>query len=237
MDWQAVIDRLNELLDKISAKMQELVDKVNSILSKIPGWAERLLDGFMSMWNKMLEKWDEFWAWLTDKLAYVGNPLALRDVASSWHSSVGQPTYDGSQDVEADADLGVDDSDKWQGSAAEAYRSKVPEQHGAMQGVSQTFVTPIASALTSVKWGIYTFWVGITFGLVALVGAFVLAIGSAATIVGAILSPEFVIGGIIAFLLAGGGALIGLIAMFDQAREGLQSLSRYNSDPWPSFAL
>jgi hypothetical protein len=237
MDWQGVIDRLNELLDKISAKMQELVDKVNSILSKIPGWAEKLLDGFMAMWNKMLEKWDEFWGWLTDKLAYVGNPFALRDAADAWHSSVGQPTYDGSQDVEADADLGVDDSDKWQGSAAEAYRSKVPEQRDAMQGVSQTFVTPIAAALTSVKWGIYTFWVGIVFGLVALVGAFVLAIGSAATVVGAILSPEFVVGGIIAFLLAGGGAFIGLVAMFDQAREGLRSLSRYNTDSWPSFAL
>lgn len=57
------------------------------------------------------------------------------------------------------------------------------------------------------------------------------AIGSAATIAGAILSPEFVIGGIIAFLLAGGGVLIGLIAMFDQAREGLQSLSRFASLP------
>lgn len=237
MDWQGVIDKLNDLLDKIRTKMDELVAKINSILSKIPGWADRLLDGFYAMWDKMLEKWNEFWAWLGDKLAYVGNPFALRDAANDWHSLVGEPTYDGSKDVEADADLGVDDADKWQGSAAEAYRSKVPEQHAAMQGVSQTFVTPIAGALTSVKWGIYTFWTGIAFGLVALVGAFALAIASAATIVGAILSPEFVIGGIIAFLLAAGGALIGLIAMFDSAREGLQSLSRYNTDPWPSFAL
>ena len=67
--------------------------------------------------------------------------------------------------------------------------------------------------------------------------AFILALGSAATVVGAVASPEFIIGGIIAFLIAGASGLLGLKLNMDTAADGLNTALRYNSDPWPSFAL
>lgn len=236
MNWQAILDKINQWLDKIQAKLQELVDKVNSILARVPGWAERLLDGFMALWDKMLAKLDEFWQWIYGKLQYAGNLPWLDDTKESWHDSVGEPTYQETKNIE-ESDLSVDNPERWSGDAAEAYAGKIGGQKSAMEKVAQTYVTAITSALSSAHDGIRSFWIAVAVALVTLYGAFVLAVLSAATIVGAIASPEFIIGGIIAFLIAGVVGLDQLNSGMDNAREALDGSLKYNQDTWPSFAV
>ncbi|KRF34383.1 hypothetical protein [Nocardioides sp. Soil805] len=236
MSWDAIIAKINEWIDKIQNKFQELVDKVQSILSKIPGWAERLIDGFIDLWNKMLDKVQEFWDWLYGKLQYAGNLPWLSETKDAWHTSVGKPVYDESKKVEDD-DLAVDDPDKWQGQAAQAYAGKVGDQHSAMQSVGQTYVTAITAALDAAHDGIRDFWIGIVAGLAVLYGCFVAAVISAATIVGAIASPEFLIGGVGGFLIGAGIGIHQLTSGMDNAQESLDTMAMYNTDPWPEFAV
>lgn len=236
MSWDAVMEKVRDYLEKIRNKFDEFVNKINSILSKVPGWAERLLDGFNELWDKMIAKLDEFWDWTYSKLQYAGNLPTLSDARESWLDSVGDPVHNAARTVE-EGDLSVDNPDRWQGKAAEAYAGKISDQQTAMELVPKTYATAVAAALDAAHDGIRNFWVGVGVGLVVLYGAFVTAVLAAATIVAAVTSPGFIIGGLGGFLAS---SLIGYNSLdgnMQNAKSNLDTAFRYNTDAWPSFAV
>jgi hypothetical protein len=229
-----IIDKLNEMFDKIQTKVEELRQKANAILSKVPGFLSWAVDKFLDAWNKMLEKLGEFWDWFADKLAYVGDPFALHDKAGDWHTLVGLPGKNEADLIDEQHELLVDET--WNGTAASSYREKVPAQEAALRSLGSTFASTVASNLKTVAFGIAAFWIGVIAALVALVVAILSATAATGTIIGLPAVPFLVIAGILAFLLAAGAGLATLAFTSNQAAEGFRNVKMY-ATTWPVFAL
>lgn len=229
-----IIEKVNELLDKIAAKIEEIRQKVNSILSKVPGFLEWAVDKFLDAWNKMLEKLGEFWDWFTDKLSYVGDPFGLHGRGDDWHTVVGDPGKEMADSIDSDHELLVDGT--WTGQAATAYQGQVPDQESALRSLGQTFASQVSSGLKTMAFGVAAFWLGIIAALVTLVLAIVAASAATGSIIGLPAVPVLIVSGIIGFLVAAGLGLATLAFTASQAADSFRNITRYATD-WPEFAV
>ena len=170
MDIDDIVAKIKALLEKVRSKVEALASRINSLLSHVPRLLSWVIDKVQELWNKLVAKLSEFWDWFTDKLAYAGNPALLHDTGQRWNTDLGLPSHQRAEDVDSD-DLLVDDT--WTGTAAEAYKNKIGDQQLALDAVGQSMAATVASALNSVKSGIWAFWAGVVLAVIALVGGII----------------------------------------------------------------
>lgn len=230
-EFQTAIDKINDGMDDISAKMVEIPQVANATIDHwyIPGF---VADGIIWLAEKMLELAQKIWDKLLEVLKGVSAPFYFfvysqdLDGASATAQSVVSNLSDGQLVSESD----------WSGQAASAYRTEVPIQRDAT-GELAAIADSMAGSLNRACVAGLAFYIGIGVIVVKFVVAMVAAIAALGSVVfswaGAALIVEEA--GIniaaIAGLLAGLATLLG-----DQVHE-LSSLQQAaSSDKFPHGA-
>ncbi len=232
-DFEAVLDRIRSLCEKIGTKIEWFRQKIDSLLSEVPDMLSWVVDRVREGWNLLVGKLAELWDWIDEKLAYAGSPHALGAAADRWRMQVGHPA-DAAATRVTDGALQVDDC--WQGPAADQYRQRVAEQRETLAAIRSDFANPIADALDDVAWAIYAFWTGIGGALVGLVATIVGAAGTIPTVVGIPAGTGMVIAGILTFLGSAGAATYALTEKAGGAARTLETVTSSGLDTWPRFA-
>lgn len=225
------IDQVIEMLKKLEAAIEKLQRIVNATLAVVPdilGWiVDRVIEG----WNALTKKISEFFAWIGEQLAWVGDPWALESTANSWKVNVGGPAFNLGRSVDAN---GFDADDYWKGVGATRYRQAIPPQKDALQSIKSDFAFNIADALTGLRNAIIAYWIGILGGLITIIAGFALATGAAVTVFGIPLAPPAALAALATGLLAMIGTQLNLKGvaatsknMLDSAAAGIQE--------WPKF--
>jgi uncharacterized membrane protein YccF (DUF307 family) len=93
----------------------------------------------------------------------------------------------------------------------------------------------VASALNSVKSGIWAFWAGVVLAVIALVGGIIGAVTASGTIVGIPVGVAAAILAVVGFLGAAGAGVLVLVNQCGDAADSLRTAQAY-VDPWPTFA-
>jgi hypothetical protein len=205
-DEGQIIQKINDLLQKIEKTANEIVDGINGWLSKLPGF---LTGGIRSATEKFVGLMNEMFSALAEIVTNMGSPATLWNRADAWSSQVGGPIsgLSGNADPAQSPALQC-----WTGAAAEAYKETLGPQRKAIDAIKAIFTDPISSALSAVARAIWVFWGALIAGFAALVVALIGALASTATIVGLPAAP----------FIAAGGALI-FIGAFFAAGEVLRS--------------
>lgn len=234
MDFNSLIQKIEEKLNKIQELVTRIENKINGLLQKVPGWLHWAVSKIVDLWNKFCKKMSEFWDWFTDKLAYCGDPMLLQDTGKKWNTNLGIPAHKRAQAVDAD-DLLVDDV--WTGTGAEAYKGKIGDQKDALNAIGQNYASSIQGALNTMKTGIWAFWIGIVAGLVELIAGLIIGLVAEATVVGSGpgLAEQLLSVGV--FLLLAGSGVAALKFCCDDSADALRAVNSYYDDKWPSFAL
>lgn len=226
-----VIDRVLELLEKIKQKLDEIVRLINAALRTIPVYLSWIADRVKDAWDATLQKIQEMWNWLWDKLTYAGAPWVLNGAADGWKQMGGKVAR--INDTIVDANLSVDD--RWTGRAADQYHQSVEPQRRANTSVMSDFAENIGNAMSGLAVAITAFWGAIAVAIITLLGALAGAAVATGTIIGLPAAPVLVGLGIAAFLVAGGAGALILFTSAGQARSTMSSASA-GITSWPSIA-
>jgi len=228
---QSPAQQVIEVLQKIERAVLKLESVINGTLALVPGILDYIVEKVKSGWNALMTKLQEFWDWFTDKLSYVGDPVALFNTASGWKTSVGGPAKQLGRDLE-DVDLRIDDT--WQGQSASQYQQGVQPQRDALTSLTDDFATNIADALNALATAIIVFWSGVVVAILAIIVGFATATGAAVTVFGIPLAPPAALAG----LAVGIGSLAtGTIILFASAAGAKSSLDNAAGGitSWPAF--
>ncbi len=234
----ALLQRINDLIEKLQEKFDSLRDKVNGVLDKIPfflGWVE---DKLRDAWNWFVEKWDEFWDAANLIFGNMGDRDAISTTSTSWVQSVGAPVS-GKVDVVDRALLQADDH--WKGQAADTYFPKAALHKTAMDKIQSTYVTAATTALESVRSGLVKFYTALITALGAFIAGMIGAIASTATILGAPAGPVIAAG---AALVAIGAFYAGGLLLKSDCTTAKQTLANargnlvgFPNGAWPPGAI
>ncbi len=227
-DFQAAVDKINEGMDDISAKMDQIPSVANNTIDHwyIPDF---VAEGIIWLAEKMLELAKQIWDKLVEVLKGVAAPVYfffqaedLNGVATSAQSVVANLS---------DGQL-VSDFD-WSGRAADAYRAEVPPQRDATSEVG-SIADQMASSLIWAAVAGLLFYVGLGVIVVKFVIAMVAAIAALGSVVfswagaGIIAEEAGVNIAAIAVLVT---TLLGLLG--DQVKEMLALQQAASSDKFP----
>jgi hypothetical protein len=224
---QPVID----MLEKIEAAINKLQDFINKTLNLVPGFLGWIVDKVRDGWNSLVAKIEEFWDWFTDKLSYVGDPIALSNAASSWKVDIGGKVGNLARDID-DSDILVDD--RWQGAGADQYRQAIPPQRDAMLSIKTDFANNIATGLESLRTAIVVFWGAVLAAIIGISVAFAVATGEAVTVFGLPLAPPTALGGLAVGLGAIGVAALNLQNVASGAKSSFETAAG-GVQTWPTF--
>jgi hypothetical protein len=174
-DFQSAVDKINDGMDDISAKMDELPQKANNAIDHwyIPDF---IADAVVWMVEKMQELAQKIWDKLVEFLKGVVAPIYFWD-----HRSQLQNVVDRSNDVVArlgDAELAG--SAQWEGLGADAYRRQIGPQRAAAGELSAQ-AEGFRGSLLGLAIGGLAFYVGVGVIVVKFVVALVaclVALGS-----------------------------------------------------------
>lgn len=226
-----IIDRVLELLDKVQQKIDEIVRLINAALRTIPAYLSWIADRVRDAWDATVQKIQEMWAWLADKLSYLGNPFVLNGAADGWKRVGGQVTR--INDSIVDANLSVDD--RWTGRAADQYQQSLEPQRRANTSIMSDYAENIGNAMSGLAVAIAAFWGAIAVAILTLLGALAGAAVATGTIIGLPAAPVLVGIGIATFLVAAAAGLTILYVSAGQARSTMASTSA-GITSWPSIA-
>jgi hypothetical protein len=176
-----LVQEILDLVDKIRSKFDELQNKINDALSWVPWGLGWVVDKIHDAWDTLVDRWNEFWDSAALVFGNMGSPDALETSAQGWSTGVGSPVTE--QIGNADRAL-LQADDHWTGQAADSYFPKSQLHKTAMEKVQSTYVDGVSSMLDTMRGGLVKFYGGLVTALIALVGGFIAALASSATIVG-----------------------------------------------------
>ncbi|MDR3202303.1 MAG: hypothetical protein LBT54_04125 [Bifidobacteriaceae bacterium] len=228
------IEKVKALVEKIQEKIKQLWEAIKSALSKIPGYLAWIRDRVVDGWNYFTKKMNEAWVWLLDKLAYAGDPIALRKAALQWTTIVGSSAGKAADTLTA-GQMAVDD--EWEGDGADQYRQKLPDQRSALDSIKTDYAAMSSAGLDTAQHGITVFWGAVVVALAGLVGGIVGAAATSATIFGLPAAPFVAGAGVAVFLAAGVAGVHALTANMSSARLKFESAASFGVSAWPSFAM
>jgi hypothetical protein len=215
-----MIHKINELIAKIEKKSNDLIAACNKAISKVPGFiGDKIRDGAELFISRMKQVWED----LTYIFGNMGSPNALSRCSDEWSAAVGGP-MSGLAGFTDPAVIRADDS--WTGAGFRAYKDILPQQGNALKALKTVIVDGISTAMSEVSKAIMIFWGAIVVGLGAFVGCLIGAIASTATILGAPAGPVIAAGGalvLIGAVFAGGYNLKG--TCLDQNSKLIQKLN------------
>lgn len=226
-----IIDRVLELLEKIQQKLDEIVRLINAVLRTIPDYLSWIADRVKDAWDTTMQKIQEMWDWLADKLSYVGNPFVLNGAADGWKKMGGKVSR--INDTIVDANLSVDD--RWAGRAADQYQQSLEPQRRANTSIMSDYAENIGNAMSGLAVAITVFWGAVAVAIITLLGALAGAAVATGTIIGLPAVPVLVGIGIAGFLVAAGAGVAILFVSAGQARTTMTSTTA-GITTWPSIA-
>ena len=224
--------KVRSLLAKVQSKFDELTSKINRLLSHVPSYLHWVIAKVDKLWSELCAKMTELFDWFRKTLPAPGNPILLHQIGQAWNTALGLPAHKRSNEVDSDALL-VDDT--WTGTSAEAYKSHIDDQRGALNSVG-TVAGAIASAMNTMKTGIWSFWIGVGVALIAFVGGLISVATATGTIVGIPVALALGIATAAAFWGAIGAGCALLHFACSDSRDSINTTIAY-SDPWPKFAV
>ncbi|HEY3015754.1 MAG TPA: hypothetical protein VGJ41_11625 [Nocardioides sp.] len=236
---EEVLENIKSLLKKVESGFNSLVDKINGILSHVPWGLGWLADKFKSLWNKAVDKMEDFWDTIKPIIELPGVPWTINSRKDSW-VEVGSKSS-GETITATEGQLQTDDADKWSGRSKDAYVKGLADQKAAIKGIKSTFVDKIVPALDAVSSAIYLFWVSIVAAIGILIVAIAAATGEAVSIFGLPALPPTVWGGIAACLAAVGIGTTNLRNVCSTQATVFSTLKSestdYGPDNWPKCAI
>ena len=231
------IDRINELLDEVTEKLDWVVGKINGLLSHVPGFLHWAVDKFMALWNIVLEKAKQFWDKVVEFVSYLGQPWDLNGAKDDWVSLGGPVAARASQADKSQSDVDF----RWEGRAADRYANSLGAQNKALSGVQSKLANPMGPALSSLAGALYIFF-GVVIGvIIALVVAHTVAGGEAVSILGLPAVPPTLITAYGVALVALIGAIANLNNAANNANTVFQTVaaeaSDFGSGGWPQAVI
>jgi hypothetical protein len=222
-DVPALVADIRWGLDQASAGVDTIAGSVNSFLGGLP---EFVVGDLRNQVQQLRQQADEVIADISERIAYVGDPAALRTVGRVWADDIGGavsglaglPTLNG---LRAD--------DYWTGIAGDAYRNALPPQAAALAAIKTTG-DQIDAALGELANGIDQFWVAISAATLTFCAGIETAAVSAASIVGAGAAVAFGVAAVVSFVTAATTATIALQNVISTASSQSAAIERRLSD-------
>jgi hypothetical protein len=230
-EFSDLLQKIEHLIQKVSAKANEFVDRINKILARVPdiiGAGIRTgTERFIALMNKIFHELDK----VVNK---PGWPPTLLSHGSAWADRVGGPVTKLVGDADSDQSTVLE---QWTGDAAEAYKRILPPQQKALISIKKDYTDAIHSAMTAMSAAIVAFWASVAVALVALVAGTIAALASTATIAGAPAAPFIAIGACLTFvgaLAAGSATLFGVASVQNgNLRDKVNEYSASKTGHWP----
>lgn len=236
----ALIAKINELINRVKAKLIELQNAISAQLSSLPAF---LRDRALTKWANVTTVMNEAWRILaeagfsasigtqTPEPLPVGSPSALYATANTWSDKVSGPVTGTVQSITA-ASLKVDDS--WQGRAASRYLESLPSQTTALDKIRFSLCDGITATLAEIAKAITAFWTSVLLALLVLIAALATAAVTAAGVLPAII---LILVGLVIFLgtLASSAATLRAVcgAANVTLRQKLNDNTAFGGGHWP----
>ena len=230
-EFEAAIDKINQAMDDISAKMEEIPSVANATIDHwyIPDF---VAEGIIWLAEKMLELAQKIWDKLVEVLKGVAAPIYFftyamdLDTVASTADQVKANLSDGQ----------IVEEDEWSGRAATAYRSEVGPQRDAA-GELGSIAEQMKSSLIWAAVAGLGFYIGIGVIVVKFVVAMVAAIAALGSVVFSWAGAGIIVeeaGVNIAAIAALVGTLLALLG--DQVKEMGDLQNAASSDKYPGGA-
>lgn len=237
-EWDKVISKVQQGVQKIPATFQEIVNKINQVLAEVP--SSLLPDNVRKVIADALKSAGEHIGkvvrWLADWLPNRGRPFQLWEYGTTWTREVGGKT---SHWADALHFPNLKTHTEWDGTAALTFKGMTGVQQKALNAV-KTATDQIDDILGNLATAIITLWVAVGASVAALLGVLVSAVPAVATVVGI---PPAV--GIVAATAVGVSTVVSAAAsLFERVVQGVlpevknlnQTLESGNGFPegrWP----
>ncbi|MFC4858777.1 hypothetical protein [Actinophytocola glycyrrhizae] len=177
-EFQDILRRVGEALNKIPKQFQRLIDNINSVLDWLPGFLmDRINDALGAVGDFVGKILTEIGKIITQP----GVPWTLWTHGTTWTEQVGGKASTW-QDVFHVGSLRTDD--EWKGTSADAYRNILPLQQKAL-GAVKSAADEIDDLLMKLAVAIGVAWLAIVAAVVSFVIELTAEAGAAATGVGA----------------------------------------------------
>jgi hypothetical protein len=180
--FEELINEFNHVVDEVQAQINELADKLSEKMRYFPDPVVRV----------MCEAWDRFRVIANDifdevqrYLSEPGIPGTLFRIGGYWEENVGVPVSSLQQAASA---YGKDADDRWDGSAADAYKETADAQSRALATI-KPLTERIDNALRDMAWGLIAFWVAMATAMAVFAVGMAAALGLVASLVGAPAAP------------------------------------------------
>lgn len=233
-EFDDILRRIDQKLRDAEQQARRLIDNVHRALSWLGPFASGVMDLLDKIWQLLQKIWDEIAKFFTQPgvpwtLWSHGNDWSGAPIAGRISRLVGEATLD-----ETRAD------DRWQGTAADAYRNTLPRQKEALAKLVSV-AQDIDDVLTKMAIAIGAFWLALLSAVIALVVELTAEGAAAATVVGA--PPAAAAGGLslakaLGIIAAAAGILYGFIVSdtapaIKDLRQALYDSSAFPGGRWP----
>lgn len=224
---------LHGMLDEAEGLIEDLRDAVNFVLQHLPFY----VPGSVS--DKIIAEWDKLSAKATAQIGSIrtdvneaGEPVSLRAAADGWSSTI-KANLSGLPGRIDEGKLTAEDDTTFQGLAADAYRSIIPAQKGAIEAVAK-HPDGISSGLDEIAGAIQTWMISYGVAIIALIGGIASAIAAVA-------ASETGVGAVVGLAAACvcvatlGGAIITAEVTLNNAVESVDGKWRALFSDWTGF--
>jgi hypothetical protein len=233
-EFDDILHRVDQKLRDAEEQTRRLIDRVRHAMSWLGPFGHGVMEVLEKIWEILQKIGSEIATFFTQPgvpwtLWNHGNDWSGPPVAGRIAKLVGEATLD-----ETRAD------DRWQGSAADAYRNTLPRQKEALAKLVSV-AQDIDDVLTKMAVAIGAFWIAVLSAIIALVVELTAETAAAATVVGA--PPAAAAGGIslgkALGLIAGAASLLYGFVMSDTApaikdlRQSLYDATAFPGGRWP----
>lgn len=230
-EFQAAIDKVNQGMDDISAKMQELPQAANSAIDHwyIPDF---IADAVIWLCEKIMDLAQQIWAKIVEVLKGVAAPVYFYMYSQDINAMSAS-----AQGVVANlADGQLAKSSEWKGDAADAYKNEVSSQRDAA-GELSTIMDSMAGSLTASAVAGLLFYVGLGVIIVKFVLAMIAAVAAFGSAVVSWAGAALIVEEAGVNLAAIGILVSTLLALLgDQVKEMLSLQQAASSDKFPHGA-
>jgi hypothetical protein len=233
-EYVEVLQRIQDLIQRIENRSHAFIDNVNKILAKVPAM---IGDGLRKGTQKFVALMEKIFRELDKVVNKPGWPPTLLSHGNAWANQVGDPVsklagHAGHADHDQSTVL-----EQWKGDAAESYKSILGPQQKALTSIKKDLTDTIHSAMTAVTAAVIAFWASVATALAALIGGIIGAVASTATILGAPAGPFIAIAACAVFLAAlaaGSGTLFAVASVQNgNLRDKLADYLAFKDGHWP----
>lgn len=237
MDFEEILENLNQKWQELQKKIAELIDAFNRTIE----WAGEqwgdIVEGAVAFWNEQVApKIQAVYDWFAAAIEGFGDPGALLSAADTWLMEIARPVSARAGMAKA-GQLAVDDN--WSGESADRYTQRLSEQEAAISAIQGQFAQPISTALREVSDAVVIWWVTIAAGLAICILGIATATGEAVTVFGIPLAPPTALGAFAAFISGLVLSQMNLRSRSISAKNSIDqatnNLTSYPGGRWPEF--